>query len=185
MSPRPRTPEDIVLQATIDLIAEQGVSVVTVEAVAERSGVSRPTIYRHWGSRDRLIHAAFARIQQALTDPDTGSLRDDLVGMLCQLVIYLNHIRVFPSLMEASVRDPKLAALRDETDHESRLAYTRVIRRAIDRGDLLEETDVELFIDLLISPFIYRRVTGQEKIKPASITPVVDALIAAFSRVAV
>ncbi|MBL7500297.1 TetR/AcrR family transcriptional regulator [Frankia sp. CNm7] len=183
MSPRPRTPEDIVLRATIDVVAELGLSAVTVEAVAERSGVSRPTIYRHWGSRENLIHAAFTRIQRALSEADTGSVREDLIAMLSQLVTYLNRILVFPSLMEAAVRDPKLAALREETERESRIIYERVIRRGINRGELPDGIDVQLFIDLVIAPFVYRRVNSQQKISPASVPPVVDAVLAAFSRI--
>ena len=183
MSPRPRTPEGAVLRATIDLIAEHGVTAVTVDAVAERSGVSRPTIYRRWGSRDSLIHAAYSRLQRALVEPDTGSVREDLIALLRQLVAYLNRIRVFPSLMEASARDPQLAALREETERAARSTYERVVRRGIQRGELPADLDVQLFIDLVISPFICQRIVSQSKIEPSRIEPVVDAVLAAFSRV--
>jgi AcrR family transcriptional regulator len=181
--PRPRSPEGAVLRATLDLIAEHGVHAVTVDAVADRSGVSRPTIYRRWGSRDSLIHAAFMRLQGALVEMDTGSLRGDLTVLLRQLVGYLNKIRVFPSLMEAAARDPELAAVREETERRGRSVYERVIRRGVERGELPAGLDVELFTDLLISPFVYRRVISQSIVDPASIEPVLDAVLAAFSRV--
>ena len=87
------------LHATLDVIAEQGVMGISVDTVAARSGVSKATIYRHWGSRARLIHAAISSLQPSTVEPDTGILRDDLSALLRHLVDYfdtagtpLNHI---------------------------------------------------------------------------------------------
>ena len=46
------------------MIAEQGVTGIAVDTVAARSGVSKATIYRHWGSRARLIHAALSSLDR-------------------------------------------------------------------------------------------------------------------------
>ena len=81
MSPRPRRSETGILDATIDVLAEHGVSGATVDEVAERAGVSKATIYRHWGSRARLIHAAISSLDGPYVEPDTGSLRDDLAAL--------------------------------------------------------------------------------------------------------
>lgn len=186
MSPRARQPEDPILGATIDLIAEQGVAGVAVDTVAARAGVSKATIYRHWGSRARLIHAAISSLQRPFVEPDTGSLREDLTFLLQQLVWYLDRPdtgRVLPSFMEAAARDPELDALRQQTIREARAVYERVIGRGIERGELPTDVDVRLVIDLAMSPFIYRRVVAQSSVQPADIAPVVDAVLAAFSRV--
>ena len=55
---RPCRSEDAILRAVLDLVAEHGVTGLTVDAVAARAGVGKQTIYRHWGSRAHLIHAA-------------------------------------------------------------------------------------------------------------------------------
>ena len=183
MSPRPRSSGSAVLRAALDLIAEHGVTAVTVDAVADRSGVSRPTIYRRWGSRDNLIRAAYAWTLRSPAEVDTGSVRGDLVALLEQLVGYLNRIRVLPSLMEAAARDPELAALREQADREARNAYEEVLRRGVERGELPAGVDVGLFAELVVAPFVYRRVVGQEVIDRSSIEPVVDVLLAAFGRV--
>jgi AcrR family transcriptional regulator len=183
MSPRPRSSGSAVIRATLDLIAEHGVTAVTVDAVADRSGVSRPTIYRRWGSRDSLIRAAYAWTLRSPVEPDTGAVRGDLLALLRQLVGYLNRIRVFPSLMEAAARDPELAAMRERAEREARDTYERVLRRGVERGELPADVDVGLFTELVLSPFVYRRVVGQSVIDPASIEPVVDTVLAAFSRI--
>ena len=109
MSPRPRRSQEVVLEATLDVIAEQGVMGISVDTVAARSGVSKATIYRHWGSRARLIHAAISSLQPTTVEPNTGSLRDDLVVLLLHLVEYFDTPKVaevFPSFLDAAVRDP-------------------------------------------------------------------------------
>ncbi len=92
VSPRPRRAQDPILQATLDVIAEQGVVGISVDTVAARATVSKATIYRHWGSRAaRLIHAAISSLQQPTVDPDTGSLRGDLTVLLQHLVVVLRR----------------------------------------------------------------------------------------------
>ncbi|MDT3442255.1 TetR/AcrR family transcriptional regulator [Pseudofrankia sp. BMG5.37] len=181
MSPRERTPQDPVLAATVDLIAERGVDGLNVEAVAAVSGVSKATIYRHWGSRAQLIHAALWSLQRPSVEPDTGSVRGDLIGLLEQLVDYLSNPssgRVFSSFVDAAARDPELAVLQSEMIRTKRSAYALVIGRAIGRGELPAELDIELVTDLLMSPFIYRRVVGQSRVRRADIAPVVDTVLA-------
>ena len=116
----PRRSQDVVLEATLDVIAEQGVIGVSVDTVAARSGVSKATIYRHWGSRARLIHAAISSLQQPVASrPDTGSLRER-PRRCCSRTSSTTSTRptvarVFPSFIDAAVRDPELAELRQET----------------------------------------------------------------------
>lgn len=185
MSPRARRSDDPILAAAVELIAAHGVSGVAVDTVAARAGVSKATIYRHWGSRARLIHAAISSTQQPFVEPDTGSLRQDLTVLLRQLVGYLERPdtgRILPSFMEAAARDPELAELRQETIRESHAVYARVIGRGVERGELPAGVDVRLVTDLAMAPFIYRRFVDQP-LDVADIDPLVDAVLAAFGRV--
>jgi AcrR family transcriptional regulator len=186
MSPRARRSQDPVLEATLELIAEHGVSGVAVDTVAAKAGVSKATIYRHWGSRARLIHAAISTLQRPFVEPDTGSLREDLTLLVQQLVWYLNrpdNDRILPSFIDAAARDPELDALRQETVREARTIYQRVVRRGIERGELPDGVDIRLVTDLAMSPFIYRRIVARSSVDGADIAPVVDAVLAAFARV--
>jgi AcrR family transcriptional regulator len=186
MSPRARRAEDPILRVTIDLIAAHGVSGVAVDTVAAKAGVSKATIYRHWGSRARLIHAAIESLQRPFVEPDTGSLREDVSVLLRQLVWYLNQPdsgRIMPSFMEAAARDPELGALRQETIRQSHAMYERVLRRAVGRGELPADVDIRLVTELLMAPFIYRLVVSGAPLGPTDIDPVVDAVLAAFAPV--
>src|SRR6202044_2489340 len=65
------------------LVAE-GYEGFTIDAVATRAGTSKPVLYRRWGSRDDLLHAAVRHrgAQQLVQVPDTGSLRGDILALL-------------------------------------------------------------------------------------------------------
>jgi AcrR family transcriptional regulator len=183
VSPRPRRSQDVVLEATLEVIAEQGVMGISVDTVAARSGVSKATIYRHWGSRARLIHAAIQTLQPTTVEPDTGSLRDDLVELLVHLVGYFDTPKVaevFPSFLDAAVRDPELAELRQETLRMGRASFERVVRLGIARGELPDDVDVHLVVDFARAPIIYRRVVAQSPVLASDVEPIVDAVLAAF-----
>ena len=178
--------EDAILRAALDLVAEHGVSGVTVDAVAARAGVGKATIYRHWGSRARLVHAAISCMKDPIEEPDSGSLSADLTALVLQIVKYLNQedtARVLPSLLDAAIRDSELAELRLETIRSRRAAFERVAQRAIDRGELSRDVDVQLMIDLVVAPFFYRKLMAFGDVRAADVEPVVDAVLRAFTAV--
>ena len=108
------------------------------------------------------------------------------MGLLRHLITYLNHRasnRVFTSLIDAAARDPKIALLHKQNEREGRAMFERAIRRGIDRGELPVDVDVRLFVDLVMAPFIYRRVVVQSNARQADVEPIVDYVLAAFSRV--
>jgi AcrR family transcriptional regulator len=186
MPPRPRASEDLILRTTIGLIAEHGVAGVSVDAVAAVAGVSKPTIYRRWPSRTRLIQAAFSYGQHEANEPDTGTLRGDLTSLLGDLVSYLNRPdfgRAYLSFLEAAARDPELAALRRTSMRTASGMFLRAVHRGIERGELPPSIDVRLFIDMASSPFMFQRLVEDMAVREADIEPVVDLLIAAFNRV--
>lgn len=178
--------EDTILRATIDLVAEHGVSGLTVDAVAARAGVGKATIYRHWGSRARLVHDAVSCMKDPLEEPDTGSLRGDLISLVRQVVKYLRQddtARVLPSLLDAAVREPELAELRVESIRHRRSFFERAVQRAVERGELPEDVETQLLIDLVVAPFFYRRLMALSQVRASDVEPVVDAVLRAFSGV--
>jgi AcrR family transcriptional regulator len=52
---------DALLDAVVALVRTNGVRVVSMEAVAEQAGVSRPLVYKHFANRDELLAAAYRR----------------------------------------------------------------------------------------------------------------------------
>jgi AcrR family transcriptional regulator len=174
--------EDAILRATLELVAEHGVSGLSVDAVAAKAGVGKQTIYRHWGSRARLIHAAISCMADPHDVPDTGSLRGDLRVLLGQLVTFLGRSdagRVLPSLIDAAERDPELAELRQQHITQRRATFEHVLRAAIARRELAPDTELDLMIDVLVGTFFYRRLVARRAVSAADIEPVIDLALRA------
>ena len=68
-----------VLEAALDELAERGWDQASVETIASRAGVHKTTVYRRWGSKDRLVAEALeAAADQRIQIPDTGDIDQDL-----------------------------------------------------------------------------------------------------------
>lgn len=185
MPRRPNATADEILMATMQLIAQHDVSGVSVDMIAEKTGVSKPTIYRRWPSRDDLIVAAMAVLEYPHMAPDTGSLRDDLTMLLDTLVEFLNRPdggKVYASFLNAAIRNPKLAELSREVTRGARAQYERVIERAIQRGEIAPDVDIEVLVDALIAPFIYKRIAEDTLPRPENVGRILDLILPSISR---
>jgi len=183
VSPRARNSDADIFEATLDVIAEHGVSRVTVDMVAARAGMSKATIYRHWGSRAQLIHAALSSLEGPYVETPGESLREDLSILLSHLVEYFNRhdiCRIFASLVDAAGRDSELAELHLERIRRGRGSFEEVVLRAIERGELSGDIDVGLFADVIRAPFIYRRVVAQATVEAGDIDAVLDLVLGAL-----
>lgn len=160
-----------VLHATLELLAERGFSALTVDAVAERSGVHKTTVYRRWSSPDGLVAAA---LQMGAEDdwkaPDTGSLEDDLYEVAAELVRYFTE----PALKElptasilAAFQSPQAAeALHDYyVDRHERSAP--IVERAVARGEVPRGTDAVEVVRAVCGPVFYRLFVSREDVTVA------------------
>src|SRR5262249_39764399 len=97
-----------VLAAAHTLLTEGGLGGVSVDAVSERSGVAKTTIYRHWASRSALLLDACSSLTARPQPPDTGTLRGDLEVMTLYIAGRLKTAgwaKVLPSIIDAAGRD--------------------------------------------------------------------------------
>jgi len=88
---RPRDPriDDAVLRATVELLGTTGYAELSVDAIAQRAGTSKPAIYRRWPSKAHLVHEAVFPVGEATALPDTGSLASDVREMVRRTVAVL------------------------------------------------------------------------------------------------
>ena len=180
LDPRVARSRAAVIAATLDLLADRGITATTIEAVAERSGVAKTTIYRHWDDQPSLVMDAIGSTLQEPPLPDTGSLREDLVALLTGLASALHRspaAALMPALIEAAERDSAFAALhRKEAAHRHHVVR-RVIARGIERGELPSDTDVDDLLDLLTGPLFYRRWVSIGSVDARFATRVVDVVL--------
>lgn len=76
--------EDALLRAALEEIAAVGYAKFSMEGAASRAGTSKAVLYRRWPNRAQLALAALRRrlVPMALRIPDTGDLREDVLGVL-------------------------------------------------------------------------------------------------------
>lgn len=178
--PRVARSKEAILKATLDLLAENGVTATTIEAIAERSGVAKTTIYRHWAGKPELVIDAFASLTPPDKDPDTGSLRGDLEALIVGFSKALASGRfaaLLPSLIDAAERDPEMSKLhhRFATDRET--AVRRIVTRARARGEVREDlTDSEV-VDLVAGPIFYRRLVANDRLDARSAKRLAELIV--------
>lgn len=155
---------EAVLRATREILDEGGYPAATVEAIAQRSGVSKATLYNHWPSRTAVAAKAFGQMMAGeLPLPDTGDSRQDLTEQVRRVSAFYASPRgrVFAQLLAACVDDPAGAAyFREYFLAGRRQAITELWQRALDRGDADPSVSIDDVIDVLFGPLIFRRLTG-------------------------
>ena len=172
-----------VLNATADLVAEVGVERATIDEIASRSGVAKTTIYRHFASKQVLVVEAVHACIHIPVVTDTGSLRDDLISCFSGTTKASYDGRLgdmMLSLMDAAQRDPELGRLvRAQTDQRRRLATT-VIERAVARGVLPADVDVDLLVTLLAGPLVYTKLVRRQRVTDELVAAVVDTVLSRY-----
>jgi AcrR family transcriptional regulator len=164
--PRSEKAHKAVLDAAAELLLAHGLSAVSMDAVAERAGVSKATIYRWWPTKETLaLDALYTEWATVQPDPrDTGSLRGDLLSLLrpwVRLVRSRPYARVITALLTEVHTDPAFAAEYHRRLVEPRREQARaVLRRAIERGEIPASTNIEVAVDLIYGPLWHRLLHG-------------------------
>ena len=186
--PRSERAQQAILAAAIELLLDRGLRAMSMEEVAERAGVSKATIYRWWDSKDLLALDALAAEWAApgpAAERDTGSLRGDLLAQLRPWLRQLNGKpfgRVIAGLVAQAQTDPEFAVLYREHFVQPRRDATRpLLLRAIERGEIAPDTDLDVTLDLLYGPIYHRLLHGHAPLNDHFVQQVVDSVIAAAS----
>jgi AcrR family transcriptional regulator len=138
---------------------------MTMDAVAERAGVSKATIYRRWPSKNELAVDAVARLPPSEPLADHGSLAADLTALGTTQAARLERTNIpgiVPRVLAESMGDPELHALLMERGVQPiRALLASLVERAIERGELAADTDVELVVDIIHGTGVYRMLINR------------------------
>jgi AcrR family transcriptional regulator len=170
------------------LLLDRGLQAMSMDDVAERGGVSKATIYRWWGSKELLALDALATDWAAhvpAAQRDTGSLRGDLLARLRPWLRQLNEQPfggVIAGLIAEAQTDPEFAKLYLEHFVHPRRDATRVLlARAIDRGEIAADANLEVALDLLYGPVYHRLLHQHAPLTDRFVQDVVDSVIRALA----
>jgi AcrR family transcriptional regulator len=183
---RPRDPgyDKAILDATLEILNDKGYSGLTIDGVAAKTGVGRPTIYRRWRSKPALVIAALTAAPSLAPAPDTGRLRDDLLAFERDQVVLMDRPesrRITAGLVADLVDDPELAdAYLGDYVELRQASVSQAVQRGIERGELRADSDQSLIYDLLIGPLFLRSVVRGEPLGPNIAEQIVDLVLTVF-----
>jgi AcrR family transcriptional regulator len=158
--PRDEAARRRILTAALDLMDETAFVQVTADAIAERAGTSKATIYRWWPNKAAVVIEAFREaIAPELPLRDTGSLREDLTTQVRNFARVLSGRggRMLRSFVVAAGSDPDVAAaFRSIWSDPRRIEAKEMLRKKQATGQLRKDADLDLVLDSLYGPLYYR-----------------------------
>ncbi len=153
-----RNPEShrSILAAAREILDRDDYAGFSIEAVARRAGASKPTIYRWWKTKAALIMEVYeSERETALAVPDLGSLEQELIVRMHNLWRLWRSTPLGPALRsiiaEAQIDPEALAQLRDDFLPKRQASTMTLFERAIARGELPADADVETANTLIYS----------------------------------
>ena len=184
MRPDPRIADTQrrVRAATLALIAEIGFEGTTIELIAERSGVSRTTIYRHWPDPSRLFVEAF--------DPPTPELHPPRLSgdFVSDITAYIGHVaeRLNDDQFSAALAAQIDKSRRDVEYRAAHLTYAiarnergaRIFRDGIESGAVRPDLDPEHETDLILSFLVYQRLVRHRLLDSTTVTRLREGVLA-------
>jgi AcrR family transcriptional regulator len=182
--PRSEKAREAILSAAAELLLARGLGAVSMDAVAERAGVSKATIYRWWPTKETLaLEALYHEWDTARpSQRHTGSLRSDLLSLLRPWIRRVRarpYGRVIAALITEANTDPQFAEQYRARFVEPRRDPARALfRRAIERGEIPAGTKVEVVLDLIYGPIYHRLLHGHAPLTDRFVQAVVDSALA-------
>jgi AcrR family transcriptional regulator len=183
--PAPGRPRDARIDAevvakTLKILRNSGYRSVTIERIARELGMARTSLYRRWPSKRHLV--AYTVISELGENPapDTGNLRQDLQAVVVTLLRGfsgpLGH--ALPGLVGEMAQDEELAeTIRHEVLAPRRNSMRAAFDRAIKRGEVAKNLNVEFVLDMLTGPFYYRALLRHAPITRQITSQVVDYVL--------
>ena len=177
---RPRSPDAraAILRATREILQEGGITAVTMEGIAARAGVGKPTIYRAWPNAHAVAMAAMMDAKGAA--PKLARTRSAIADLKRQLrsvaeVFATRMGRQVTSMIAAASADSELSKVfRNHFILARREEGRALITRAIDAREINRKIDVDVALDMIYGPIFYRLLMGHAALDGKFTDAVVD-----------
>ncbi|MEE4624813.1 TetR/AcrR family transcriptional regulator [Pseudomonas alliivorans] len=173
-----------ILDAAIEVLAESGYDGMTMDMVASRARAGKATVYRRWSSKAELIIDAVAHLKRGQVDieslPDTGTLRGDLLALFKPQSAEEGEqkMRVMAGLASVLLLHPQLAEAGDAAIVEPWAAVNRMLmRRALERGEISVNADIEAASQVLPSMAAYRALIQRKPFDLQFLTTMIDGVL--------
>lgn len=179
--PRNAAHDQAIVEAVRELLQKGGYGALTIDGVAARAGVGRPTVYRRWPSKAALVIGALAETVPGRPSPDTGSLRGDLLEIRrrqLELLASPEGRRVLPGLAADVAEDSELhQSFTDTYVAPWRMAIEEAVERAVARGEIAGPANAQLVADVLTAPLFFRVLFAGETVPEDALEAAVDLVL--------
>lgn len=180
---RDHTRDPEILDAALDVLSETGYDGMTIDMVAARAKAGKATLYRRWASKGELVVDAVACMKKPIDLdrlPDTGTLRGDLLALIKphSLQDAQRKLQVMAGVMSMITQHPELADAVHSAITDPRAAANRkLFQRAIDRGEIPGDVDLDTLS--LISPSMaaYRTLVLRKTVDRDFLVGIIDGVI--------
>ncbi|WP_263385513.1 TetR/AcrR family transcriptional regulator [Granulicella arctica] len=166
------------MNAVHALLKEKPARDLTMDAVAQRAGVGKPTLYKWWPSKAALIMAMFhERFSTILEMPEAVSAEEALRTRINHLVSQCHGLfgKVVAELIAEGQADPSiLKELYENHIRPRRASAVGDIERGIASGEFRAGTDPELLLDAIVAPIYFRLLLGHPLLAQAYSGELID-----------
>ena len=166
--PRSESARKAILKCAYDLLIEDGIGRLTIEAVANHAGVGKPTIYRSWANARELAMAALlAQPAPPSSSTETASPLDDLDRQVSRVISIFSSLRgrQITQMMAASESESELSkAFRNQIILTCREEGRVILERAQAHELVRKSIDMEVVLDLVYGPIFYRLLVGHAEL---------------------
>jgi AcrR family transcriptional regulator len=174
--------EAAILKATLYLLERQPLRKVTADAIAQRAGVSKATIYKWWPNKSLVaLDAYLAGMSEQVPVPDTGSAERDFIQQLKSVMAFYTSPlgKLFCQFIAEGQSDPAFLALFRDRFLSARRDTARVMwKRGVERGEIRKDVDGEIVLDLIYAPMVFRLLTGYGSLAEQEAESVVKTVFA-------
>jgi AcrR family transcriptional regulator len=155
--PRNASADQAILAAAQRQLADLGFTQMTIESVALEAGVTRPTVYRRWATKEDLATAAIAALQISKPAPAGNDVWSAVEAELVHFRRSLerpNGMSMIGMVLLEERRLPELAALfRSRLVEPRRQRIIALLRRGIRNGEIPAGADVATAVSAAIGSF--------------------------------
>jgi AcrR family transcriptional regulator len=176
--------DEVILDAALAVLAEQGYEGMTIDMVAARAKAGKATLYRRWPSKTELVIDAVACMKSSDIDygnlPDTGTLRGDLIAMMKNPSIQdaQKKLKIMAGLVTLLARNPEIADLARRVIVTPRVELNRfLMKRARDRGEIDADADIDTISMVSVSMVSYKTLMMQEPVARDFMMRILDSVI--------
>jgi AcrR family transcriptional regulator len=179
--PRSELADRAIIEAALEVFAENGMAGLCIEQVAARAGVGKATIYRRWPGKEDLLLDAISRLREPLPTPAGTSVRDDLIALLDSMSTHWSdpsRARLLSLMLGEGARYPRLMDRYQATVLEPRREVVRsVLRRGVATGELRADISIDAALLMLTGAIVLGAGFGRRRVERDFSRRVVDELL--------